>query len=48
MYSKSTDRKAPGVGGGSLAYEADKFHKDMLRGVKSRIGTQFNDLTWLK
>ena len=48
MYSKSTDRRAPGVGGASLQFEADKFHKDMLRGVKSRVGTQFNDLSWLK
>ena len=48
MYSKSTDRKAPGVGGASLQFEADKFHKDMLRGVKSRVGRQFNDLAWLK
>ena len=48
MRAKPTDRKAPGVGRASLEFYDDKFHKDMLRSVKSRVGTQFNDISWLK
>lgn len=35
---KPTHRVAPGVGGASIQYQANKFHKDMLRDVKSRVG----------
>ena len=39
---------APGVGGASIQYFDDRFHKEMLRDVKSRVGTQFNDMAWRK
>jgi hypothetical protein len=45
---KATHRTAPGVGGASIQYFDNKFHKDMLNNVKSRVGSQFNDLSWSK
>ena len=46
MNNKATDRTALGVGTASLLYDQKKFHKKMLRDVKSRVSTQFNDNAW--
>ena len=48
MRARPTDRKGASVGRASLDFYDDKFHKDMLRQVKSRVGTQFNDISWLR
>jgi len=48
MRSRATDRSAFGVGGASLQYFDKKFHNEMLRDVKSRVASQFNDLSWRK
>ena len=45
---RPTHQIAPGVGGASIQYQNDRFHQEMLRDVKSRVGTQFNDLRWRK
>ena len=45
---RPTTNVAPGVGGSSIQFFDDRFHKEMLRDVKSRVGTQFNDTTWQK
>ena len=45
---RPTHNVAPGVGGASLQFFDDRFHKEMLRDVKSRVGTQFNDVAWQK
>ena len=45
---RPTTKVATGVGGASIQYFDDRFHREMLRDVKSRVGTQFNDLNWRK
>ena len=45
---RPTTKVATGVGGASIQYFDDRFHREMLRDVKSRVGTQFNDLNWSK
>lgn len=48
MRKTRTDRIAPGVGTASLQYYDDKFHREMLANVKSRVGTFINDSAWRK
>ena len=43
MRYSSTDRDAPGVGGGSMKHFQAKFHKDLVKGAKSRLSSHFND-----
>ena len=45
---RPTTKVAPGVGGSSIQFFDDRFHKEMLRDVKSRVGIQFNDTAWQK
>ena len=45
---RPTHNVAPGVGGASLQFFDDRFHKEMLRDVKSRVGSQFHDDAWRK
>lgn len=48
MRKTRTDRMAPGVGTASLQYYDDKFHRQMMLNVKSRVGTFINDSAWRK
>ena len=48
MRKTRTDRMAPGVGGASLQYYDDKYHRQALSNVKSSIGTFINDSAWRK
>jgi len=48
MRAKPTDRSAPGVGSASVKFFDEKHHKQILRDVKSRVGSQFNDASTAK
>ena len=40
---RATDHSCHGVGAASLKHFQERFHKDMIRTAKSRLGSQFND-----
>lgn len=48
MQNRATDSKGPGVGSASLQFYDAKFHHDMLKTAKSRVGGQFHDRNHFK
>ena len=47
-WAAGNGHKKPGLGAGSLDYYNNKFHNEFLKKAQSRVGQQYNDMTWLK